>query len=79
MTTAKPTDAEVIAARETLTRAATADADAPRKALIELVTSKAFAEVEQGFAAAFQLNPADTDVAYVVSMLARIRTANAPA
>lgn len=79
MTAAKPTDAEIAAARDLLTRAATADAAAPRAALIDLVTSKAFAEVERGFAAAFQLNPADTDVAYLVSMLARIRTTNAPA
>lgn len=74
-----PTDDEVTAARETIARAASATAPEPRKAMIDLVTSKAFAEVEKGFSAAFTLNPADTDVAYIVSMLARIRGTYTPA
>lgn len=74
-----PTDEEVTKARDTIARAAFATAEEPRKAVIDLVTSKAYAEVEDGFRKAFQLNPADTDIAYTVSMMARIRGTYTPA
>jgi hypothetical protein len=75
----KPTAEEVAAARELLTRAATAGAAAPRAALIALVTMPEFTPVVDAVRKAQTLNPADTEVAYTLSMLERLRAAHTPA
>jgi hypothetical protein len=80
MTTAKqPTADEIAAARELLTRAASADADAPRAALISLVTMPEFGPVTDALRNAVMLNPADTEASYAYSMLERLRAAHTPA
>ena len=78
MTAAKPTDAEVAAARDLLTRAATANAEAPRAAMIALVTMPEFGPVLEAVRKAQTLNPADSEVAYTLSMLERLRATHTP-
>jgi hypothetical protein len=75
----KPTADEVNAARDVLTRAATADAPAPRAALIALVTMPEFQPVTDALRKAVMLNPADTEASYAFSMLERLRAAHTPA
>jgi hypothetical protein len=75
----KPTAEEVAAARELLTRAATASADEPRAALIGLVTMPEFNAVTEALRKAVMLNPADTEASYAYSMLERLRAAHTPA
>jgi hypothetical protein len=76
--TALPTDAELAAARDMLARAAAASAEAPRAAMIALVTMPEFAAVIDAARTAQTLNPADTEVAYVISMMERLRLAHTP-
>lgn len=75
----KPTEAEIAAARELLARAATNDADAPRAALIALVTMPEFTVVMGALRDAFTLNMANTEAGYALSMLDRLRAAYTPA
>lgn len=72
------TDEKLAEARATLAAAALKSADEPQKAAIALVTSKEYAVVEKLAGEAFTLNPANTDVAYLVSMLARVRGSHTP-
>lgn len=75
----QPTAEEIAAARDVLARAAVNDADAPRAALIELVTMEEFGPVVDAMRNAQTLNPANVDVSYTLSMLERLRASHAPA
>lgn len=75
----QPTAEEIADARALIARAALKDADAPRAALIDLVTMSEFDAVLEATRKAQTLNPANVDVGYVLSMLERLRAANAPA
>lgn len=75
----QPTAEEITAARATLALAATKDADAPRAALIALVTMPELNPVLAALATAQALNPADADVAYTNSMLHRLIASHTPA
>jgi hypothetical protein len=74
----QPSAAEIAAARELLTRAAVADADAKRAVMIELVSMPEFETVAAAMRRAQALNPADTEVAYTLSMMERLRAGHAP-
>lgn len=74
-----PTAEEIAAARELLTRAASTGADAARAALIAFVTMPEFGAVVEAGRAAAALNPANVDLGYVLTMMERVRAANAPA
>lgn len=73
-----PTAAEVAAARELLTRAAVANAESPRAALIELVTMPEYGPVVDAMRRAQNLNPADAEIAYTLSMMERLRSSHTP-
>lgn len=75
---AQPTAEEIAAARELLARAATINADAPRAALIELVTMPQLEPVMEALRKAMTLNPADAEVSYTLSMLERLRASHTP-
>lgn len=80
MTEATPPTADEIAeARALLARAAAGSADAPRAALIELVTMPELVPVIDALRKAQTLNPADAEVAYTLSMLERLRASHTPA
>jgi hypothetical protein len=70
-----PTDTQIKNARDVLARAALAEAgdDAPRAAMIELISMKEFGKVDEAARAAQRLNPADVELSYAISMLDRIR------
>jgi hypothetical protein len=78
----EPTQEEIDAANAVLAKANLAKVDrmeAPRKAMVELVTMPEYDKVFDAMNAAFQLDPANTDVSYTMSMLARIRNSYKPA
>jgi hypothetical protein len=62
-----------------LTRVATADANSPKAALITLVTIPEYSPVVGAMRAAQQVNPADAEIAYTLSMMERLRAAHTPA
>lgn len=76
---AKPSEADIAAARAVLAAAATTGADAATKAMVELVTMPEFAKVEAAMRKAQSLNPANIDLSYTVGMLDRLRIAHTPA
>jgi hypothetical protein len=79
MTSTKlPSDHEIAAARGLLTRAAAASAQAPRAALIGMVTMPEYGRVVDAMRNAQTLNPADAEIAYTLSMLERLRITHAP-
>lgn len=75
----QPSADELAAARDVIARAAAKDADAPRAALIALVTMPELKPVLAALASAQALNPADADVAYTNSMLHRLIASHTPA
>lgn len=75
----QPTADEIAEARALIARAAVKDADAPRAALITLVTMPELKPVLAALANAQALNPADADVAYTNSMLHRLIASHTPA
>jgi hypothetical protein len=62
MTTANPTDAEIAAAPDLLICAGTANAEAPKATMIELVTMPEFGPVLEAVRKAQTFNPADSEV-----------------
>lgn len=74
-----PTAEEIAAARELLARAAAETADAPKAALIALVTLPELPPVLDALRAAQTLNPGDAEVGYAINMLERLRAAHTPA
>lgn len=74
----QPTADEIEAARALLARAAAAASDEPRAALIALVTMPEYKAVIDAGRAAAALNPANVDLSYVLTMMERVRAANAP-
>lgn len=75
----QPTAEELTAARALIARAAAKDADAPRAALIELVTMPEYVPVIDALRKAQTLNPADAEISYTLSMLERLRASHTPA
>lgn len=75
---ALPTDAELAAAQEVLNRAAAAKAEAPRAAMIGLVTMPAFGAVFDAAREAHTLNLADGELSYMITMMERLRTTHTP-
>lgn len=75
----QPTADEIAEARALIARAAAKDADAPRAALIELVTMPELEPVLAALRKAFTLNPADAEVSYTLSMIERLRATHTPA
>lgn len=74
-----PTDDEIAAARDVLTRAALATADAPRASLHALVTMPEYGPVVDAMRFAQSLNPGDAEVSYTLSMMERLRATHTPA
>lgn len=75
----QPTAEEIAEARALLARAATDGADAPRAAMIALVTMPELDPVLAALRNAWTLNPADAEVSYTISMLERLRATHTPA
>lgn len=74
-----PTADEIAEARALLARAATDSADAPRAAMIALVTMPELDSVLAALRNAWTLNPADAEVSYTLSMIERLRATHTPA
>jgi hypothetical protein len=74
-----PTDDQVAAAKALLARAAAAQADAPKAALIALVTMPELPPVLDALRTARDLNPADNYVGYAITMLEQLRATHTPA
>ena len=75
----QPTAEQIADARATLALAATKGADAPRAALIALVTMPELTPVLVALRKAQTLNPADADVSYTIAMIERLRVLHTPA
>jgi len=74
-----PTEDQVAAAKAVLARAAIAGADAPRAALIGLVTMPEYGKVADAAREALMLSPGNVELGYVLSMMERLRATHAPA